>query len=163
MSKSAPVIFLESVCTLAACTALFVYLSLRSGSPREKYTAVTGVITHIGPRFKSLPHSSPGKYRYIQLDGRRPVFEIFTGKDWGDFSPASERLDALKARDTVTIYYDDRHFDPDVNRLATYVDKGGENYYKKGHAGRPLMIGGAVFCLLSIAGLFILKRLGKIH
>ena len=165
MPKPPPALFLRSAFILTACAVLFIFMSLRSGSPRTAYATITGVITHIGPAFGTLPDRNPGKNRYIQLNGRLPVLEIFVGKDRGDFSPAFERIDALRTGDTITAYFDQKldNSAPSVNRHVTFIDKGRDMYFEKGNAARPFLIGSAIFCGLAVAGLYILKALGRIR
>ncbi|WP_126245055.1 hypothetical protein [Chitinophaga rhizosphaerae] len=157
-------IFLKSVIILIACSLFFLYAALRTSVQRAACEKNSGIITYIGNQFGRFPESP--KDRFIQLNGKAPVYKIFIGKSKTDIKPRFEQLDKLKTGDTIIIFFDESLFstkDPYVNYSTTFIDKNGEVYYEKGNMQRPLAIGMMIVCLLATAGTYLLKRLGKIR
>ncbi|MEP6512809.1 MAG: hypothetical protein ABJA79_02995 [Parafilimonas sp.] len=62
-------------------------MMLRDSQKREKYEKINGRIYLIDKHFNNLPIRDNEKYRYIQIDTYPYIFEVFIGKDWGDFKP----------------------------------------------------------------------------
>jgi hypothetical protein len=108
----------------------------RGQQQKQEFQRVTGPITSIGRTFPGAFNRHEEKTRYIQVANHPKVFELFIGKDPGDFSPAFENLDKLKSGDVVSVYYDEdqsRAADAAiVNRLAQFIDKGEQPYFMRG-------------------------------
>jgi hypothetical protein len=108
-------------------------ISIRGYKEKKDFYQVTGIITSITRSIPSYSNRHDGKIRYLQVKGHPKPFELFIGKDPGDFSPAFEQLDQLKAGDVITVYYDEDELTgssiDDVNRLAQFIDKNQQPYF----------------------------------
>lgn len=125
---------------------------------------VQGKITYLDVTYQDYPNRDKGKYRYIQLNNYSRTFELFVGKDAGDFKPKMERVDSLQLGDIVTVYFDDRlndQGDP-INRLVYFIDKENKPFFVKGSWEKGLAWFLVGLSLTGIAILVILKRKGKI-
>lgn len=105
--------------------------------------------------YRQLPVRDAGKFRYLKLDNYPYVFELFTGKDPGDFSPKLSRIDELKKGDKITIYmYESNDINRDgINRNAMFIDRNGTSYFQKGNSKQllgiimiALLFGLIIFC-----------------
>ena len=128
----------------------FVILS-RGQKQKHDFNSITARINSIGRTFPGVFNLYEGKMRYLQVGNYPKAFELFIGHDLGDFSPASEKVDMLKAGDIVTVYYDEAKSrsgdDAIINRMAQFIDKEGQPYYVR---GRKDKLGGYVFITTGI-------------
>ena len=69
------------------------YCLSRSEKPKEEFIKVEGVITYLKNSYKQFPARSSTKFRYLMIDKSERVFEIFIGKEAGDFKPDLEKID----------------------------------------------------------------------
>ena len=101
---------------------------------KSSFEKITGTIVLFNKESGSRSNRNTSKFRYLQVDSYPKTFELFIGKDWGDFKPKFEKVDDLKIGDTVTIYFDENfktESDP-VNRLVYFIDKGQMSIFVKG-------------------------------
>jgi hypothetical protein len=77
-------------------------------------------------KYLDLPNRNFTKYRYIKINEYKKPFEIFVGKDPGDFKPALDKIDCVIPGDIITFYFAGENFEMNapVNRLTYYIDKG---------------------------------------
>ena len=143
----------------------FVILN-RGQKQKHDFDSITARINTIGRTFPGAFNRHEEKIRYLQVGKYPKAFELFIGHDPGDFSPAYEKVDALKTSDIVTVYYDEEKSrageNTVVNRLAQFIDKDGQPYYIRGSKdklGGYAIIGTGVLIGLT---LLILKRKGTI-
>ncbi|MHC2991748.1 hypothetical protein OB13_09190 [Pontibacter sp. HJ8] len=165
--QSAPKeIFLKS---LISCIIIFgfgIYMLLRSGKQKTDFESVTGQIDYIDQSFQEIKQTD-GKTRFIHLVDHPVVFELFIGKDPGDFSPESEQLDSLILGDEITVYFAERTpfqkgEDARINKTVQFIDKEGEAYFTRGNKdkyGGYFFVGMGV--MISIL-LVVLRQMGKI-
>ncbi len=144
----------------------FVILT-RGQKQKHDFDSITAQIISIGRSFPGASNRHEGKMRYLQV-GRYPkVFELFIGHDTGDFSPAFEKLDALKAGDIVTVYYDEEKTraadNESVNRLAQFIDKNGKPYFTRGSKDKYGGYGAIGAGILIGLTLLVLKQKGTIE
>jgi hypothetical protein len=164
MAKQPPQIFYRSLFVIILCIGLLVYLFIRPEMPKESFTRVDGQIEYIGQTYKDLPNRHFGKYRYILIDTYYRPFELFIGKETGDFSPKYEKIDQLIKGDFISIYYDDRpeKYEEPVNRLAYFIDRNNEEIYIQGFGGKTFYLMFGAVLILFIGFLFYLRKTGKI-
>src|SRR5690242_18263935 len=98
--------------TFRGITAISIVLAIMAifyvkNNSREKkdYAKTTGEIVYLDKHLGELPFRDVGKYRYLKLEGYEYPFEIFVGKDPGDFSPKYDQIDDLKPGDRVSVFY----------------------------------------------------------
>ena len=145
-------------------TSMGLFLLLRGTKEKTSFPSVTGIITYLDKTHAQRPMRRDVKHRYLSLDSYSKTFEVFIGKDPGDFSPAFERLDDLQPGDEVTAYFDE---DPkekysELNLLLQFLDKSGEPYYIRGNKdkyGGIFFIGFGIVLAISF---FLLKKAGSI-
>ena len=157
-------IFFKSVYTLCFVIFLGCLIFARAGKSKSELQKVTGRLISIEKSNKSLPNQDTARMWYLLIDNHPKIFQIFTGKESGDFKPNFEKIDSLKANDDITIYFDEnfKTQDDPINRLTYFIDRGQETIFIKGdwekYAG--------IFCIglpvSTIVILIILKRKGKI-
>lgn len=135
------------------------------GTKKNEFQYISGKITYLDKIYEDLPIRNHGKYRYLSLDNYPKIFEIFIGKDFGDFKPAYENIDSLKLGDEIIIYYDEippNRSDSRVNSLLQFLDKKDKPYFIRGDIDK--YFGSILFiCGLAIGiWLMYLKNIGKI-
>jgi hypothetical protein len=107
--------------------ALSIYLLRTTYKDKKEFQKITGTVDFISMKYLDLPYRDFTKFRYIKIMEYEKPFEIFVGKDPGDFTPALDKIDSVKRGDILTFYFRKENFettDPPVNRLAYYIDKG---------------------------------------
>ncbi|MCU0392354.1 MAG: hypothetical protein MUE81_14655 [Thermoflexibacter sp.] len=158
-------IFFKSVFGLAFVILLSIMIILRGNKDKNSFYQITGIIASLEKSTTlqtNLRHE--GKYRYIQLRNSDRIFEIFIGKDIGDFKPKFERIDNLSVGDEITIYYDDnfKTTDSQINRLVQLIEKNNQSYFERGNWDIILGILLLSFCICGILVLWFFKIKGKI-
>lgn len=159
-------IFGKSMFGVAIILALGFVILTRGQKQKHDFNSITARIISIGRTFPGAFNRHEEKTRYVQVGNYPKAFELFIGHDLGDFSPALEKIDALKVDDIVTVYYDEEETnaadDATVNRLAQFIDKDGQPYYIRGnkdkYGGYGIIAAGVLIGLT----LLILKRKGTI-
>jgi len=159
-------IFIKSMFGVAAIIVFGIVMLTQGQTQKHSFNSITAQIISIGRTFPGASNQHEEKNRYVQVGKYPKVFELFIGHDLGDFSPALEKVDALKAGDIVTVYYDEEHTnaadDEKANRLVQFIDKDGKPYFIRGNQdkyGGYAAIGAGVFIGLT---LLILKKKGII-
>ncbi|MEO8150244.1 MAG: hypothetical protein ABI723_21600 [Bacteroidia bacterium] len=157
-------IFTKALLGLSVCLVISVYLIIRAGKSKTDFIKLTGNITALTDQLDNPANTHEGKMRYIQLDNSERIFEIFIGKDAGDFKPDYEIIDSLKIGEKIDLYYDDNYKTKShqINSLTQYIDRNGEPVFIRGGVDKIM---GMVLMGLSIVMLIIiliLKKAGKI-
>lgn len=135
----------------------------RGKTTKNNLQKVTGSVTYIGKTFKNLPNRHHGKYRYITIENYPQVFELFVGKEKGDFAPEYEIIDSIKVSDELAIYFSEIGGENEpVNRLARFIDKNGKKHFVYGSYDVYWGIGGMITGCILLIVVFILWRMGKI-
>jgi hypothetical protein len=162
LKKSPPNIFNKSLYGVITIIALASVILARGKKEKNEFHCLAGTITAIEKSYQELPIRHQGKYRYLTLDKYQKVFEIFIGKDPGDFKPALEKIDELKIGDNILVYFDEDPSDTRINRLIQFIDKDSSPYYTRGSHdkmfGYILIATGLMIGIL----LLVLKDTGKI-
>src|SRR5436190_20747471 len=115
------------------------WLFFKSTRHKENYPSVIGKIVYLGETYQDLPDRDQGKYRYILLDNYPAVFELFIGKDAGDFKPKYENIDNLLQGDVVRIYHEEKNYasggsTTPVNSSVKFVDKDDMLFFEEGNS-----------------------------
>ena len=157
-------IFTKSIIGVIIIIVLGLFILIRGTKEKTEFQNITGRITYLNKTFEELPNRNQGKYRYLSIDSYSKVFELFIGKDFGDFKPKYEKIDDLKIGDNIVVYFDVDLNETDVrlNRLLQFIDKDGQPYFIRGSKDKT---GGYFFIIIGIllSGLIIyLKKIGKI-
>ncbi len=154
MKKERSYILLKSIFGISTLLFLGVSAYLRTGLKKEEFQKITGRITYLEKAFQQFPTRDIGKYRYIRLDNYPEVFEIFIGKDRGDFKPDFEKIDSLKVGDEITVYQDDEGIQRrSVNSIVSFIDRGNEAMFIRGdwrRTGAYIAIGGSLVIFLLV-------------
>ncbi|WP_298737362.1 hypothetical protein [uncultured Chitinophaga sp.] len=160
MSKTPHVIFIKSLLSMIGVILLAGFLYLRADKEKTAFHKLSGELVYFERSYQNFPNRDKDKYRYLALNNSPSVFEIFVGKDAGDFKPAFEQIDQLKKGDEITIYFDEQ---PDhINRLAYFIDRGNEPIFIKGAWEKKAAYFLAGLSIAIIILLIVLKQLGKI-
>jgi len=140
------------------------FLIFRDSKPKTEYSKLSGTISYYDKTYGELPYRHLGKFRYLKINNYPYAFELYIGKDFGDFKPDFENLDGLKAGDSITIYGYESNDEQQtgINRNAQFIDKNNQSYFKRGSKSRiiGLSIIGSSLGLLLIG--FILMKQGKL-
>ncbi len=157
-------IFTSSVTYLVLAIVLSALFALRQYDNKTDLRKATGIVTAISNINDHFPGKDTARYRYLQLSAYDKPFQLFIGKSTGDFSPQLDKIAALSPGDSVTVYFreSDQTISSPVNNLAHFIDRGATPIFIKGNAGKWLVWGMAVFCVLMIAVLVWLKARGRI-
>jgi hypothetical protein len=157
-------IFIKSVGGFLFCFVLGILLISRANKPKTDFLKLTGKITYFSNKLPNEEVQKNGKERYLKIENSDRIFNIFVGRDWGDFKPKFEIVDSLKVGDNIELYYDDNYKTESnqINNLTQYIDNNGKVFFIKGKMdetfGKYLM----GISALSIMVLYLLKRSGKI-
>ncbi len=165
-SKTPYPIFHRSLVSIALIIILSCMMIYRGDKEKSQYNHLTGKITFLDDNYDEYPFRNAGKYRYLRIDTYPKTFEIFVGKDKGDFNPDYENLDALKLNDEIQIYFENPFFfikaDPKIDKLIQFIEMEDQSYYIRGDSDRII----GYFCLsaslLMLILIFELKRRGTI-
>ncbi len=163
-SKKQYQIFNKSLAGVITILLLGSGILFRGTKDKSDFEQITGIIKYLDKKYQEFPNRHQGKYRYLLIDSYPKIFEIFIGKDPGDFNPEYENIDALQVGDVITVFYDEtkRETDPRINRLLQYIDKQNQAYFIRGRHDKLL----GYFCIISgfLIGIWIfyLKRKGTI-
>jgi hypothetical protein len=160
MAKTTYPVFSKGIISLIGVIILSVFLYLRADKEKTAFDKVTGHVIYFANSYENFPLRDKNKYRYLAIDDYPKVFEIFVGKEAGDFKPKFEQIDRLKKGDEITVYFDDQE-DP-INRLAYFIDRGSESIFIKGSWEKGLayfLVGLSIGILILLV---VLKRRGKI-
>ena len=160
-------IFFKSLVSAIVIIAFGSYLSLRGSKEKTEFESVTGRIDYFDKTFQEINYRNKGNHRFIHIEDYPLVFDVFVGKETGDFSPEFEQLDKLKVGDEITVYHADetplqRNSDLRFNKTVQFIDKGGEAYFIRGSKDK---YGGYALCGIGFVlgcALLFLKRTGKI-
>jgi hypothetical protein len=126
MSKPKPY-FIKYLLSGIFCLAISRYLLETAYKDKTSFHNITGPIEFVSSRYLDLPKRDTTKFRYIKLRGYENPFEVFVGKDLGDFKPALDKTELLKRGETLTVYYEEdvvHTSGTPVNRHAYYMDLG---------------------------------------
>ena len=139
----------------------FYYKSLKSKTDHE---IVKGKIDYLDTKFENL---KPRDHRFIHLIGYDQTFDIFVGKEKGDFSPEFEQIDKLKIGDDIIVYHSEtmkfQNKDKRVNRHVEYIDKDNIPYFIEGNSNKSFAIFFIGLGLILMSTLVILKMNKKIY
>lgn len=157
-------VFKKSLAGVITILVLGSLILIRGTKEKTEFPHISGKIIYKGKVYEELPKSDKGKYRYLNIDTYPKMFEIFVGKDRGDFKPDYEQIDSLRKGDTIEIYFDIDPTETDIrlNRLIQFIDKDGKPYYIRGSKDK---YGGYFIIGLGIllgAVLVYLKKTGRV-
>ena len=157
-------IFKKSISGLLFAIALSVFFVQRGDKSKASFDNVTGTIISFEKTNENYPRRDSSKFRYLRVESYPKPFEIFVGKDAGDFKPKFENVDNLQIGDIITVYYaeDGKTQKAAVNNLVYFIDKGKEVVFIEGNSKKNVIYGLIGFCLITILILVILKWKGKI-
>lgn len=161
-------IFINSFIISIGIIGFGIYLSLRAAKEKNEFESVTGTIDYYEKTFQEINYQHKGNHRFIHISDYPIVFDIFVGKEQGDFGPKFERLDSLQLGDEITIYHAGKtplqqHQDLRFNKTVQFIDKGDQAYFIRGNKDRlgGYLLGG--FGVILIIALLLLKKAGKIR
>lgn len=157
IKKQYPV-FKKSLAGAITIIILGSFVLVRGIKEKSDFHRISGRITYLGKVYEELPNRDKGKYRYLLIDTYPKMFELFIGKDYGDFKPKYERIDSLKPGDDILVYYDVNSKETDIrlNSLVQFIDKEDKPYFIRGSKDRNfgffligigILLGGIIFYL----------------
>ncbi len=144
--------------------ALSAFLLVRGKKEKSEFQNITGTIISLEKTFQELPLRDQGKFRYLIIDTYQKAFEIFVGKDPGDFKPEFEKIDNLRVGDKISVYYDENLKYPDarINRHLQFLDKDSSPYFIRGSQDKIFGYGLLAFGIIMGIILLVLKNKGTI-
>ncbi|WP_303312001.1 hypothetical protein [Hymenobacter sp. BT730] len=164
MSYKAPVfwkLFFGMLFTIILCFSTLY----RNQKQKGDFLHLTSKLTNISNSLQIEGHINLNNepIRYLKIKDYPKYFKLLIGEDIDGSKPDFQRIDNLKAGDVITIYYDETFLssDPEVSRLAYFIDKDSKPYFIR---GKQNTIGYYIigFCLAVIAISYILKKTGRI-
>lgn len=165
MPKHKPHIFVKSIYGVITIITLSSYIFFRGIKEKKDFNKISGIVVYNDNSFEDWPNRDFGKYRYLKIDNFQSMFQIFIGKDFGDFKPELELIDSLRIGDQIDIYYDTNEMESDsrINNLIQYIDKDSTPYFIKGNQDKIFGIILFVIGIVVLLTLLILKRQNKIE
>ncbi|HTN16380.1 MAG TPA: hypothetical protein VL092_01770 [Chitinophagaceae bacterium] len=152
--------FLKSMWGVLGLICLAVYGLLCF--TKKKEDLVKGKIEFVGQTYEQLPSRHAGKYRFIKVEGFGKPFEVFVGKDAGDFKPEFEQVDLLQAGDEVLVYYVAGQKDFDAVHNVQRIESNGKAFFIAGKSTIWIMGVCLVLGVVIAIVLMILKSKGRI-
>lgn len=76
-----------------------VSLMIRVDKPKEEFRKVTGTISYLENTYLGVRTKNDGRHRFMKIRNSHMVFDLFVGKNKGDFKPKFEQIDNLKLDD----------------------------------------------------------------
>ena len=140
------------------------FLIIRDTKPKTEYSKLRGIISYYDKTYGELPNRDMGKYRYLKINNYPYEFELYIGKDFGDFKPEFENLDGLKVGDNISIYgYETNDTKQSgINRNTQFIEKDNQLYFKRGAQSKIIGIF-LIGCSLGLILIgFIFMKQGKI-
>ena len=142
-----------------------IFFMNRGVQNKDTFDKVTGEIIMLENSYLSIDERHSNKQKFFQIDNYPEVFQLFIGKDFGDFKPDLEKINELKIGDLIDVYYSNNPIQTrqeSVNRFTQFIFKNNIPYFIKGTADRPLSIAMIGLGLGIFALGFYLKNKGKI-
>lgn len=129
------------------------FLMYRTERPKEEYYVLKGKITYLENTIGS--YKARGN-KYIQIENNPTIFDIFIGKESGDFSPKLDKTDELKLNDEVTIYYSStstqkQFSEIPLNNSIQFIEKENKLYFHEGTKNKI-----AAYIVLTAGVLFLI-------
>ena len=158
--KSKKSIFKKSISALLLSIVICLFFLQRADKAKNLFSKINGVIISLDKINDNYPGKDSSKFRYLQTDNYPKPFELFIGKDAGDFKPKFENIDNLKLGDSITVYFDESYKTQNkpVNNLVYFIDKGLEPFFIEGNSKKNLIYGIIGFCAIFVLVLLILKK-----
>lgn len=152
--------YIKSTLSLIGIILFGVFLFFRNAKPKEEFEKIHGRISYLSDHIELFPDKDRQKNRFIQVENNEIIFEIFIGKETGDFSPQFEKIDSLKVGSLIDIYYDTdaKGDDYNINYLTQFIDKEGKPYFIRGDKDK---YGSYFFIAIGIIGILTLTYLKK--
>ena len=162
--KSKHQIFLKSIWGIVVVFFFSVIVFIRADKNKFSFDNIIGKIVYLSTSFQDAPNRHIGKYRYLQIENFPKTFEVFVGKDAGDFKPKLEKIDSLRIGDEIRIFFDKnfKTLDDPINRLVYFIDKRNQPYFIKGSWEKTLAYFGFGISMAILLLLIFLRRSGKI-
>src|SRR5215210_6945581 len=99
MHKKQHAVFINGIYGTVTAFALTMLLYTRSDKDKNSFNKIYGEVVYLEYSFGAHPMRNAGKYKYLKLNSHRKVFELFTGKDFGDFKPNFDKVESLSLGD----------------------------------------------------------------
>lgn len=157
-------IFTKSLVGVITIIVLGSVILIRGTKGKTEFQTITGRITYLEKTYQELPNRHHGKFRYLAIENYPRTFELFVGKDFGDFKPQFERIDDLRAGDNIVVYFEENSNETDarLNRLIQFIDKDGQPYFVRGSKDKTGGYSIIVIGILLGGLIFYLKKTGRI-
>lgn len=151
--------FLKYLIGSIFCTVMGIFLLRNTYKSKKEFLKVSGVVSFVSMSYLDLPIRDYSKYRYIKLDNYNKPFEIFVGKDRGDFKPELDRVDRILSGDSLTVYFTDENLTEKkgpVNSQVFFIDQGQLPVFVFSHSQRYLawiiVLGSFILVIIVIRG-----------
>lgn len=129
------------------------FLMYRTTRPKEEYYILKGKISYLE---NTIGTYKPRATKYIKIENSPTMFDIFVGKESGDFSPELDKTDELKLNDEVTLYYSStstqkQYGNIPLNNSIQFIEKENELYFHEGTKNKI-----AAYIVLTAGVLFLI-------
>ena len=167
-TKEQKPIFKKSIIGCLIILIFGIYLSTRGTKEKDEFEKITGKIDYFDKTFEEINYRNKGDHRFIHVENAPIIFDLFIGKETGDFSPKFEKLDDLNIGDEITVYFDpktpfQKNSDPRINKTVQFIDKDKEAFFIRGNKDKYGGYAAIAFGIAMSIVLLILKRSGKIR
>lgn len=160
-------IFKKSILACLLITVFGLYLTTRGTKDKSEFESIKGKIDYFDKTFQEINYRNKGNHRFIHIVDFPVIFDIFVGKETGDFSPKFEKLDELKIGDEITVYYAEKtpfqkNTDSRLNKTVQFIDRNEQPYFIRGNKDKYGGYAAIAFGIIMSIILLILKKVGKI-
>lgn len=160
-----PLSFRGILAVSIALTGVAIFYTYLNSKEKAEYRSATGPLIYLDKQLGEWPARKFGKFRYLKVMGYPYPFEIFVGKESGDFNPKFEQIDKLTVGDTIAVfYYETNDVEKDgLNRFAQFIDKNSDSYFERGSKATTLGVIILTICGVLAVGAFVLWKMNKIE
>ncbi len=136
---------------IIVCTLAIGYVFFPGSKNKANLRRVNGI--SLKNSNKSYEGKDSFNYRFLEITNYKKPFEIFLGKESGDFKPDFQNVDVIKVGDSISIYYDESLHTRSsfVNNLTYFIDRNEEAIYVKGKSAAIKVYGLLIFTILMSA------------
>lgn len=110
------------------------FMWFRTTRSKEDYYTLKGKISYLEDTIGKHKNRAT---KFLKIENNPTVFDIFVGKESGDFSPELDKTDELRVNDEVTIYFSStstkQQFDQlPMNNSIQFIEKNNEIIFQEG-------------------------------
>ncbi len=85
--KQKKAIFKQSIIALTACIIISLFYAQKGDKEKNYFQSISGILVGLQNTHERFSGKDTAKYRYLEIDNYPQPFQVFIGKETGDFKP----------------------------------------------------------------------------